>query len=280
MKKLILIIISSCISATCFAGGGWVHKKGDGFFQIGQQFLKSNKLFDGSGNTLPITTIGTYTTSFYGELGLGKRFEVNTYVPFFIRNTLNELVEKTTRDQVSEGRVLNSFGDPTVSLKYGILQGKPFVLSSSIMLGLPLGNLDKESNLPMPTGDGEFNQMILLEAGYSFSNFYGILGAGFNNRTQSFSDEIRYHGEIGYKKKRLLISVKLFGVNSLENGDGMGSASGLFSNDISYLTYGPQIAFYATKKVGILANMLVGSSGKNVLAAPSYTLGVFLDLKK
>lgn len=268
------------MSAMCLAGGGWVHKKGEGFFQVGQQFLRSNKLFDSDGNALPITTIGTYTTSFYGELGLGKRFEVNTYVPFFIRNTLNELVEKTTREQVNEGRAFNSFGDPTISLKYGILQGKPFVLSSSIVLGLPLGSLDEKSNLPMPTGDGEFNQMIIVESGYSYSNFYGILGGGFNNRTKGFSDEIRYHGEIGYKKNRLLVSIKLFGINSLENGDGMGNATGLFSNNISYLTYGPQVAFYATKKIGILANMLAGSSGKNVLAAPSYTVGIFLDLKK
>lgn len=280
MKKLIYITLSICFSINCFAGGGWINPKGEGYFQLGQQFLRSNRLFDGNGNKLPITTIGTYSSNFYGELGLGKRFEMNTYIPFFIRNTLNEVVEKTTREQIHEGRAVNSFGDMNISLKYGLLQGKPFVLSSSLLLGLPVGNLDKTSNLPMPTGDGEFNQMLLVESGYSYSHFYGILGLGFNNRTKNFSDEIRYHGEIGYKKKRLLVSVKLFGVNSLYNGANISNASGLFSNNISYLTFGPQVAYYVHKKVGVLGNMLTGSKGKNILGAPSYTLGVFLEIKK
>lgn len=279
MKKILFTLISLSLVTLSFAGGGWVHSKGKGYFQIGQQFLVSNQLFDDDGKKSEISTTGTYTSSFYGELGLGKKLELDLYLPFLVQNTVNHQIEKTLKDTIVPGESSTFIGDPNISLKYGIIQGKPVVLSASLTLGIPLGTLDEDSNIPLPTGDGELNQMLMLEAGYAVSNFYFVLGGGFNNRLKGFSDEIRFHGEAGYKKGKFLASIKFFGVNSLKNGDGEGNANGLFSNNISYFSFGPQIAFYATEKIGILGNMLAGSGGTNVLAAPSYTVGVFLDLK-
>ncbi len=279
MKKILFTLISLSILTLSFAGGGWVHKAGKGYFQVGQQFLTSNLLFDDNGEKTDISTTGTYTSSLYGELGLGKKLEVDLFMPFLVRNVVNHQVEKTLGDTIVHGKSTTAFGDPNISLKFGIIQDKPIVLSAKLTFGLPLGSLDDEANIPLPTGDGEFNQILTLEAGYAVKDFYFILGGGFNNRTKGFSDDVRFHGELGYKKGKFLASVKIFSVNALKNGDAEGNASGLFANNISYFSYGPQVAFYATEKVGILANMLTGAGGTNVLAAPSFTAGIFLDLK-
>ncbi|MCP4520554.1 MAG: hypothetical protein GY827_02465 [Cytophagales bacterium] len=281
MKKLFIAICGFIIGANAFAGGGWIQGKGKGYFQVGEQFLVSNQLFNDDGEIEEFRTIGNYTTSFYGELGLGKNWEVSTYIPLFVRNTLNEQVEVTTREVINEGQAVNYIGDPTLTIKYGLIQNKPFVLNLGLTLDFPLGTLDDENNLPMPTGDGEFNQILQLNGGYGRGNFYGTFGLGFNNRTGGFSDDIRFNAELGYRWKKFIFSVKLFSVNALDNGDedNLGTASGLFSNNISYLSFGPQVAFYATEKVGILANMLTGAGGRNVLAAPSFAVGIFYDLK-
>ncbi len=279
MKKILLTLINLSILTLSFAGGGWIHQKGKGYFQVGQQFLTSNKLFNLDGEKEDIATTGTYTSSFYGELGLGKNLEIDLFLPFLVRNTVNHQIEKTLGDTILTGKATNFIGDPTIALKYGIIQNKPVVLSASLTLGIPLGTLDEESSIPLPTGDKELNQILTLEAGYSIRDFYFILGAGFNNRVKGFSDDVRFHGEAGYKKGKFLGSLKIFSVNALKNGDNSGNANGLFSNNISYFSYGPQIAFYPTEKLGVLANMLTGTGGTNVLAAPSYTVGIFLDLK-
>lgn len=287
MKRILASIIIVGISASfTYAGGGWPQPKGKGYFKLGQSVIISNQFYDLTGEIIDITTISLFTTSLYGEYGLTDRLTGVLYVPFFVRSTLNE-VERRQSGSIEPGDAINSFGDTDIGLKYALTQNKRIALSASLTFGLPFGRVaegftDNGDSRILQTGDGEFNQMIFIDASHSFypAPFYASVGAGFNNRTEGFSDEFRYSAELGYSGiKNLNLSLKLYGVTSLQNGDeGGGAGSGVFGNNVEFLSFGPEISYSLTENFGLVGSAAFASFGKNILASPNFGAGVFYKL--
>lgn len=165
-----------------------------------------------------------------------------------------------------------------VSLRFGLRQYRPAVLSLRLLFGLPTGNSEQANGLV--TGDGEFNQMLMLEAGHSFypRPFYVIGEIGVNNRTKNFSDEFRYGGEVGYTFLRNFTAImRVNGVQSLRNGtdESLGGMGGLYGNNVSYLALAPSLTYKIAGSLGITGGVDGAAFGENVLAAPTFSLGIF-----
>jgi hypothetical protein len=131
------------------------------------------------------------------------------------------------------------------------------------------------------TGDGEFNQLLRFQFGYSFFPVpvYFTSDVGFSNRSKGYSDEFRYAAEIGYNlRNKFIIAFKIRGVESLRNGNDTvtGGMGGLFANNQSYLSYGPEISYLIIRAVGLSAAIEGATRGENVLSAPAYSIGVIL----
>lgn len=268
------------VSSVAFAGGGWVYKKSKGYFKLGQNVIRSPYFFDGDGNVVDIPTVSLYTSSLYAEYGLSDRLTGVLYMPFFVRSTLN-MVEFNQSGSTISGDEINSFGDTNIGLKYGFFQDKPVVLAASLTLGIPLGSSEVSSERILQTGDGEFNQLIKLEASHSFhpKPFYVTTFFGFNNRTEGFSDEIHLGGEVGYTADKLFILMKIYNVSSLYNGDAASTnANGVFANNTEYFSYTPEVIYSLTEKFGLTAAAGFAFSGKQILASPNFGLGVFINL--
>lgn len=286
MKKILIIFLIISFNNISFAGGGWPQEKGKGYFKLGQNAIIADNFYDLGGNVIPITTISLYTTSFYGEYGITDRLTAIAYVPFFVRSTLNK-VERRQSGNIEPGDEINTFGDTDLSLKYGWTPGKKIALATTITFGLPLGRTAKgttSSGDPriLQTGDGEFNQMLFADASYSFypKPIYASIGAGYNNRTEGFSDEIRYSAEIGYQfYKGFNLAIKVYGVSSTNNGEkGGGAGSGVFGNNVEYLSYGPELSYTVKDKYGAALSAAYATAGQNLLAAPNYGFGIFYKL--
>ncbi|MEO9805930.1 MAG: hypothetical protein ABJF04_21910 [Reichenbachiella sp.] len=291
MKIIKLTLVLLCILVTSqrsFAGGGWVHAKGKGYFKIGQWWVIANKHYTTTGDVDPNVTIGTFNTSFYGEYGITDRLNAQVYFPFFARSYHNEVVSGTTGSTNISGRAVNSIGDTDIGLKYGLIVGKPVVLSAHLWLGLPLGKNDFDTNdaatIPLLTGDGEFNQIVGLTASTAKSfgsvNAFVSLGFEFNNRTNGFSDETRVNFEAGAViKDKLILAYKLRWLNSLQNGDSnIENGASIFSNNTEYVGYTYEVAYNITQKFGATFNYGSVYSGELIFANPSYSLGIYFNL--
>lgn len=280
--RIFSVIIGICFTQVLLAGGGWPQPKNKGYFKLGQFALVSDQYYAPNGEIVDITTTGIFLTSIYGEYGVTDRLTVIAYVPFFARATLNELVSETTGEVLAEGDELNSFGDTDLSFKYGLIRDKPIVVSATLTLGLPLGNPGGGATGVLQTGDGEFNQMITLDASRSFGNgkTYASIYFGFNNRTKNFSDELRYGAEVGHTfNSKWFVALKLGGVKSLNNGSDLETPSnGIFSNNLEFLSLTTDVAYSVNEKFGISAAFATAFSGKRILAAPAFSLGVFMKL--
>lgn len=278
----VFTVLFFAMSLPSLLATGWPQSKGHGFLKLDFSMIRARQFFSMDGRIYDIngagTMLGNYTTAFYGEYGLTKRLTAIAYVPFLVRNTVNEGVGAITGEILQPGLENTAFGDTDLGLRYGFLQKGSWVLSATVMFGIPSGDY-KNADL-LYTGDGEFNQMLQVEWGYGAARWYATGFIGANNRTKNFSDEFRYHAEFGYwlLKNKLLAAAKFAGVASFNNGNPTGSGNGLFSNNVEYASPQLAITWEHKQKWGLTAQIAGAMSGRNALASPAISVGVYLKV--
>ncbi|WP_420575986.1 hypothetical protein [Ekhidna sp.] len=275
MKKAITLITLFILVGTAMAGGGWTKKKGTGYYKVSHWWVNAAKEYTFDGNTQTSPKEGIFNTSIFAEYGITDRFTGIINLPF----------SKSANNLES----ISGIGDTDIAFKYRITKPESkFVLASTLLFGLPLGEDSGGSNGTLQTGDGEFNQLIRLDLSRSIPlgkvNAYANVYAGYNNRTNGFSDEARFGAEVGagFLDSRVWTILRIDGIESFQNGDESTAASDgatVFANNTEYIATTYEIAGYITDKIGVTAAYGSVLSASLIFASPSYSLGVFLDLK-
>jgi hypothetical protein len=289
-KSLFGLLIVLLISNTLMAGGPWTQKKGIGFFKLSEWWVVFDQHFNAEGNIDKNVTTGVFNTSLYAEYGLTDRLTGIFNGNIFSRNYTNNQVSSNTGEIVIPGDELNALGDIDLGLKYGITKaGSKIPVAASLYIGVPTGSTDAGSRNFLNTGDGEFNQMIQLDLGYGFQlhdNVSAYLSGygGINNRTQSFSDELRYGTELGLGllKNRIWLVARVYGVSSFNNGDETTTinSANIYANNLEYGSTAIEINGYATKRLGLSFGNATAFHGELIAARPSYSVGIFYDMSK
>ena len=282
LKITVFCFLSFFLGNVARAGGPWPQPKNGGYIKISEWWIIANQHYTDAGQIDPNLTNGLFNSSIYAEYGLTDRLTGTLYFPFFSRAYFNNTVSGTTGETLIPGEAINSIGDTDISLKYNLIQGS-VPISATLTLGIPLGNDGGGSLGTLQTGDGEFNQMLSLDAGTGFqlgsANAYASISAGYNNRTEGFSDEFRFGLEagIGLFKNRLTAIARLYGTQSLRNGvEGQReNSTSIFANNSEHLTFGPELAFNITDEWGVSAGFGTALSGALIYAATSYNVGVY-----
>lgn len=278
--KIYLIILLGWIMATDSAhAGAWTQKRGRGYYELKFYFINAARFYEPDGRIISIPTLGEYTTGFYGEYGITDWLTLTGDFPFYKRITLNRQLGNRSGFVFFPGDAVSGISDAEIGGRVGLLRNGPTVLSAVWRLGIPLGDNTQANGLF--TGDGEFNQLFALQLGHSFypAPLYFTSEAGFNNRTQGYSDELRYEAELGYSVTRAwAMYFKINGVESFHNGNAnvRGGMGGLFANNQRFLAYGPGVFYAFYKNLGVNARAAFATRGQNVLARPQYFFGVFL----
>jgi protein XagA len=278
MKNIFAVVVCLHFCTPLMAGGGWPQPRRGGYFKLAQNYIRSPYFFAPDGSIVDITTVQLFTSSIYGEYGITSKLTGLVYFPFFVRNTFNE-VRYNQSGIVLPGDSFQSVGDTDVALKYSFRTDKNIVMAGTLLLllGRPSGG----AGMILQTGDGEFNQMIRIDASTSFypNPVYASIYAAFNNRTKNFSDEIRFGAEVGLTLKKFIPILKLNVVQSLFNGDAEAVQNGIFSNNTEYISPTVEVNYQASDKWGLSASGGFAFAGRNILAAPNWSLGLYLKLE-
>ena len=277
MKKLIyLALLFTSLQAV--AGGPWVHKRWQGYFKVGQSLIDADQYFGPNGELVDFKTgFRFYTSSIYGEIGITDRLTVVTYMPFFVWGHINAgRYESSSRTEPSDEE--SGIGDSDISFKYGLNTKGNHKMSVSLTLGLPLGETEGGNTKLIQTGDGEFNQMISFDLGRGFSNgVYWSSMLGFNNRTEGFTDEVRYSLEGGISKGSFTALLRFYGIKPVsQSGAGSSADNGLFANRIEYLSFTPEIIYTHKDRFGVSASAGGVLYARRILAAPNLSFGGFI----
>ncbi|MEM1324314.1 MAG: hypothetical protein AAGI23_00090 [Bacteroidota bacterium] len=284
----LVLALMLTVTSTALAGGPWPQPKGGYYLKLSEWWVVFDEHFTDSGETDPNVTTGIYNTFLYGEYGVTDRATVLFNGALFSRNVMNNLRSSTTNEVIAKGEGLNSIGDIDVGLKYGLTKpGAALPVSASIILGLPTGATAGGELGNLQTGDGEFNQMIQIDAGQGFkvgkSPAYASAYTGFNNRTNGFSEEFRYGAEvgIGLVDQKLWLNTKLNVIESLKNGDTAATtnSTNIFANNTEFKSVAFEANYFVTKNVGISASYATVFYGEIIAAAPSYNVGVFVNMR-
>ena len=264
----------------------WTKGKGNGYYKLSAWSLVSDQHYTSSGEIDSNATRGNLTFNFYGEYGVSDKLDVIAYLPFLTTVYQNKQVSGTNGNVLQKGESVSSIGDIDLGVKYSLLKKNNFALSTTLKLGIPTGKKKGGSDGSFQTGDGEFNQLLLLDAGAPYQLFskpgYAKTYAGFNNRTNGFSDEFHYGLETGVKFwDKLWLVGRLNAVKSFKNGSltAQSTQGSIFANNIEYVSVGAEAAYYITKKIGISFTYAGAVSGRIIYAKPSYSGGIFLDIK-
>ena len=278
-NKSLLLLLALLCSAPAWAGGGWTPKKGNSYLKLSQYSILAQHYYTPAGDRVPIVTTGVYISSAYWEYGFTDRLALVAYAPLFVRSTLNRTV-RPDGSLIAEGDMLNGIGDPEIRLKYQWIDQNGWALATSIGVGLPLGNPSGGETQLLQSGDGELNQLLVVEGSRSFLGGKGYATAmvGINNRTRGFSEELRYGIEAGYRLGPVWLTGRLAGLESFKNGDDeLTVNNGIFSNNLEYLVFTPSVAWQAGKRWGITADTGIALRGERILADPSYSVGVYFE---
>jgi len=283
-SKIFSLTIITLLSLSATAGGGWPQPKGQGYLKLAQWWLISDQHYTDQGRIDPNQTTGIFNTSLYGEYGITDRLTGVLYFPFYSRTYNNNILSGTSGELITPGEAISGIGDTDISLKYGITRpGAKIAFAATVTLGLPLGNESGGSLGNLQLGDGEFNQILSLDAGTGWNvgntPFFANVNAGFNNRSNQFSDEVRYGLEIGaniFNKKVWLIG-RLTGTESLKNGAtaATSNATSIFANNAEFTSIGAEVAYNVTENWGVSASFASAIRGEIIFASPSYSFGVF-----
>ena len=286
MKKAIIIIILIFTAQVGYAQ--WSKGKGKGFYKLSAWYLQTDQHYTDTGEIDPNVTRTQFNVNLYTEYGITNRLDVIAYIPFFSRATQNNIFSQTTGDLIQNGEAVSAFGDVDLGLNYNFFRKDRWSASAKLLLGLPTGEDSGGSDGSYQTGDGEFNQYLSGLVGYSTQinglPFYAKTYLGYNNRTQNFSDELRFGLESGINlfNTKLWFIGRLDVVESLQNGslNAQNSAQGnIFANNVEFVGISAEVSYYITKKLGISFNYGGAISGRIIAANPSFSGGIFLDIK-
>ncbi len=285
--QLTTLVTLLLISQSVYAGGPWPQAKGNAYFKLSEWWVVFDQHYTDQGLIDPNVTTGIYNTFLYGEYGLTDRLTLNLNANLFGRNVTNNVVSKTTGEIIIPGDALNGLGDIDLGLKFGLTQpGASIPIAASILLGIPTGKTGGGLQQNLQTGDGEFNQLFQIDAGSGFNlgqiPAYFSLYSGINVRSRGFSEELRFGGEVGFSfaKSKLWIVTKLAVIESFKNGDtaANNTSTTIFANNTEFASLALEINYYITSQVGLSANYAGALRGEIIAAAPSYSVGVFVDL--
>jgi len=297
MKNIISCVVYVCMIIHILpAQSGWTQAQGSGYFKLNQSAIRAGQFFNPEGETIDITTTSVYSTVFYGEYGLTNRFTALVNAQLFIRSTINDL-ESRADGFIIPGDELNSIGEIQLGLKYGILQKGPVILAASGLIKLPSGESVGGATELLQTGDGAWGALGMLHASHSFypQPFYTNLSIGYQWRgtadldystgtqTVDYDDAFVWGGEIGWTPNTSwAIALKWTQVQPPENesAEGLTGNSSIFGNRLTYFSVIPEVNYILPSKWGISASVGGVLFAKNILAAPSYNLGIFYLLNQ
>ena len=288
-RALALVGLTLGGSVLAKAGGPWPQGKGCAYVKLSAWWVRFDRHYTDAGRTDPNLTTGVYNAFLYGSYGLSPRLTAVVNANVVGRNTVNELRSSITDERLIPAEAYTGLGDIDLALKYTLTDEEAtWPMSATLVLGLPTGNDGAGSQAQLQTGDGEFNQQVRFDIGRGIAlrgerRAYVAAYAGFNQRTRGFSDEVRLGLEAGLNlaRRRLWLIARLDEVQSLQNGETAATftGTGIFSNNAEFTSLGLEANVYLTPRLGLSVGAAGALRGELIAAAPSYTAGVFLDLR-
>jgi hypothetical protein len=166
------------------------------YLKVSGTYLGTSEAYDQNGDKFATTTFTTWSLNLYSEYGVTNRLTAILRAPL-IRSAAYENTENLTKP-----------GDIGIGLKYGLIRGSTPVaiaIEPEFPTGEEIGTVPvtdgSGGTVRLPTGDGEYNTLVRTSVSHSFYPIPGYVSfdAGYNFRTEGFTDEYLFMIQAGYE---------------------------------------------------------------------------------
>lgn len=274
-SKLLLALVLLLLAQDSVAGGGWVRKKNTFYGKLRVSSFRTNKYYNLAGELNDQGAQFQQTSlDLHAEYSVSKRLTLILNAALFWSN------------KFSTTNAATGIGDALVEAKYGILTGN-FPVAISVGAQLPTGQsriLVADVNRPgsqinLPIGDGELNIWTKLHASIPFSHGYASFEAGYNKRTQGFSDQYTMAAEVGYKIGLVWTNATLRRLNSVGVPD-TDKGSFVYGEGLEFTAYSLGAAIPVTKKMGLTLDFssMIGPC-KNTYSGSIFGVSLSVELE-
>ena len=282
MKSLITLISILLLTSSSMAGGPWVKKKGEAYFQFGAGIIPTTNMLFYRGNDVLYTNraITDINLSLYTEYGLTNKLTFITEIPFNFVSS-NSSLDTLAILPLLQGGNLAGFGNINITPKYQLLNGT-LKVSGGIKFTLPTGTFDNATGLR--TAYETFGIMPILDLGFSKNKFYGFIETGYNYRT-NLADDFKFELEIGYKVYKNIYAIlnfnSKFSTFNSSNLPSFNEQTGLYANGQEYSALTLKLSAPLKNGFGInLHTTLLNFHGHLVQKSPSIGGSIYYKLKK
>ncbi len=263
---------------TSKAGGGWTPKKGEGFSSLGFRTITGQNYINNFSNFGFIPQSSNSAIVTYVEYGLTDKWCGILYSPLI--SSSKQMSGIDFQGTILENDKAVGIGDVDLGIKRSLINGK-YAVSATLILGIPSGDFTAGKTKQLRLGDGDFSQLLRFDVSRSFKKTWATIYSGYNNRTANFSSDVQFGGEFGWKKKGFIAILKAYGRISLDNGSKpISNYPGIYSNNIEYIGLGPQVMYFFKNNFGIYAEAGFAFYTRNIVGAPSLSIGIAYDIKK
>jgi hypothetical protein len=173
----------SLVTSSNALAGPWTRDRGHFYAKISQGLYSADRFFDSSGQLQQDLRYTGHTTAVYAEVGLGHRFQFQTYIPFLFATS-------DFGDSGSFSR--NSLGDITLGTQFTpAFLPFPHALQLDVKVpGYRLPDVAETTLAPLP-GDGQVDLTVSISAGGSLPGIpvYTWAEVGYRHRTEWYLGE-------------------------------------------------------------------------------------------
>jgi hypothetical protein len=266
----IIVLLLLFIMANEACGGSWPLERKATYLSLGYRGFSGQSYYGQHGEKLGMQRLEEQTLSLYSEYGYSKYVTGIVHIPAF-----RKLYAQVSQD--SPGMSVQSPGDVDLGLRAATWFGDDDVVTLTALFGIPLGEATQTEGLW--AGDDEYNQLVKLGYGHSFTDFplYVHVETGYNFRSGGYADEMHFSAEVGIRPIDLLqLILRVRSVNSQGNGtaDFLGGNFGFSSNNQKYLSYGPELVYWISEGVGLNLGLSYLSQARNMTASTVVTSGI------
>lgn len=277
VRSTISLLVFLVVCATpLLAGGAWIRMPNSWYAKLNATTLSSNVFYTIAGRRLETSDFSTQTIQLYGEYGIISNLQGVVDIPVFKRAAF-------TTSEASYGP-----GDAAIELRYGVLTGN-YPVAVGIGVELPTGDKQKLTAstiepgafINLPTGDGEFNTWL---RGYASHSLYPLpayvsLDAGYNLRTQEFSNQYAVGIQGGYKfldAVWLTVGVRRLATAGTPN-PALLSAIGI-GEGVEYTSYSIGAAWELAQHYSLTFDYLSAFGGiRNIYSGSNISIGIAVE---
>lgn len=282
MKQLFFLFSIFLFSNISVAGGPWVKKKGEAYFQFGMGVIPSTNNFFFTNNKIYQTnrSVSDLNLGLYSEYGLTNKLTFITQIPFNMVSTSSSIDTLINLPLLNSGQ-LAGFGNISITPKYELLSGK-LKLSGGVKISLPTGKTDNSTGLK--TAYETFGIMPIIDIGFSKNKFYSFIETGYNYRT-NLDDDFKFELEVGYKVFKNVFAILNFNArfSTLDTDipQFYAEQTGLYANGQEFSALTLKISTPIKNNFGVnFHTTLLNFHGYLVQRSPSIGGSIYYKLKK